>query len=95
MGNDGTLGSFNLDGYGYSKVIKREASGKANLKAVFQLHPESNYVTGTLTCFSNTIYQPDDGVSGWAASLTGFKQGFNNTNPTTYGTFPWSIHDGG
>jgi hypothetical protein len=78
-------GTLNLDGYGESTVIKRDTKGKSNLKVAVQMTFDgSDIVSGTVTCFSNTIYAPEDGP--FTAAMYGYKEGFNATNPTTAGT---------
>jgi hypothetical protein len=44
----------------------------------------SDTIAGTVTCFSNTVYAPEDGP--FTAAMNGYKEGFNATNPTTAGT---------
>jgi hypothetical protein len=78
-------GKLTLDGYGVASVIKRDTKGKANMQVAVQMTFDgSDIVSGTVTCFSNTVYAPKDGP--FTAVMHGYKEGFNATNPTTAGT---------
>jgi hypothetical protein len=77
-------GKLTLDGNGVCSVIKRDTKGKANMQVAIQLSFNSDVIQGTVTCFSNTVYAPEDGP--FTAAMFGYKEGFNATNPTTAGT---------